>query len=67
MTTEEQLASVRTAIAAIEGGAQEYRTASGRQVIKARLNDLYNREKDLERKLDGELYGNRMMAAWDNR
>ena len=45
-----QLASVRAAIAAIEGGAQEY-TINNRRLVKAALKTLYARETALETKL----------------
>lgn len=45
-----QLESVQNAIAAIEGGAQEY-TINNRRLVKADLNTLYNRESMLEQKI----------------
>lgn len=45
-----QLESVRAAIAAIEGGAQEY-TVDNRKLVRADLSSLYNRESSLETKL----------------
>lgn len=45
-----QLESVRAAIAAIEGGAQEY-TVDNRKLVRADLSSLYSRESSLETKL----------------
>lgn len=42
-----QLESVRAAIAAIEGGAQEYQISS-RRLVRADLRTLYARESALE-------------------
>jgi len=66
MTTEEQLASVRVAIAAIESGAQEYQV-NGKRVRRGDLKTLYDREMNLMRQMDGETYGNRMAVAWADR
>lgn len=45
-----QLEGVRAAIAAIEGGAQEYQI-NNRRLVKADLTALYNRENALETKI----------------
>ena len=58
-TVREQLASVRAAIAAIEGGAQEYQIAN-RRLQHADLATLYARETRLKTELasltDGGIY-----------
>lgn len=61
-----QLVSVRAAIAAIEGGAQDY-SMGGARVTKADLATLYKRESELEGKIAGELYGTRGLAQWPGR
>lgn len=66
MTTDEQLTSVRAAIAAIEGGAQEYQI-NGRRVRRGDLKTLYDRETSLMRQLDSATHGNRMAVEWANR
>jgi len=48
LSNSEQLASVQAAIAAIEGGAQEYYIGS-RRVRRAEIKDLYAREERLQR------------------
>ncbi len=51
MTPEEQLASVQKAIAAIESGGQEVEievNQNRRNVVRARLKDLYEREAKLK-------------------
>ena len=45
-----QLEGVRAAIAAIEGGAQEYQI-NNRRLVKADLTALYNRENAMENKI----------------
>lgn len=54
-----QLEGVRAAIAAIEGGAQEYQI-NNRRLVKADLTALYNRENALETKIvrmeGGDIY-----------
>ncbi len=54
-----QLEGVRAAIAAIEGGAQEYQI-NNRRLVKADLTALYNRENVLETKIarmeGGDIY-----------
>lgn len=45
-----QLEGVRAAIAAIEGGAQEYQI-NNRRLVKADLSTLYARESALEAKI----------------
>lgn len=54
-TLAEQLASVQTAIAAIEGGAQSYSIGTGgagaRSLTRADLKTLYARETDLKRQI----------------
>ena len=47
---EQQLASVQAAIAAIEGGAQSY-SILGRNMTRADLKTLYDREARLEAKI----------------
>lgn len=58
-TLEAQLLSVRTAIAAIEGGAQEYQIGN-RRLARADLATLYARETSLKTQVasltDGGLY-----------
>ena len=53
MTLQQQLTSVRAAIAAIEAGAVEYYIGSSR-VRKAELPQLYAREKDLLSRISAE-------------
>ncbi len=51
MTLEEQLASVQKAIAAIESGGQEVDievNQNRRNIVRARLKDLYEREAKLK-------------------
>ncbi|MDQ3233192.1 MAG: hypothetical protein M3Q07_15345 [Pseudobdellovibrionaceae bacterium] len=51
MTLEEQLASVQKAIAAIESGGQEVEievNQNRRNIVRARLKDLYEREAKLK-------------------
>jgi hypothetical protein len=59
MTTQEQLDQVRSAITAIETGAQEYQVG-GRRVTKADLKTLYERERVLMQRLDIETNGGRV-------
>ena len=54
MTTAIQLASVRAAIANIEGGAQSVRGSDGRGLTNANLADLYEREGVLMARLSAE-------------
>lgn len=56
-----QLEGVRTAIAAIEGGAQEYQI-NNRRLVKADLATLYARENALEVKI-ARLEGNDICFA----
>lgn len=65
-TYSAQLASVRSAIAAIEAGAQEY-SIGGQRVVKADLKLLYDRERELEGKIASETYGTRAYATWPGR
>ncbi len=51
MTLEEQLSSVQKAIAAIESGGQEVEievNQNRRNIVRARLKDLYEREAKLK-------------------
>ena len=50
-TLAEQLNSVQTAIARIEGGTQSTTLADGSRVDRANLEALYRREKDLLRRI----------------
>lgn len=56
-----QLEGVRAAIAAIEGGAQEYQI-NNRRLVKADLGTLYAREKNLETRI-ARLEGNDIYFA----
>lgn len=56
-----QLESVRAAIEAIEGGAQEY-TIGNRHLKRADLQTLYNRESTLETQI-ARLEGNDIYFA----
>ena len=58
---KKQLESVRTAIEAIEGGAQEY-TIGNRHLKRADLQTLYNRESTLETQI-ARLEGNDIYFA----
>ncbi|MBX3173282.1 MAG: hypothetical protein KF709_02665 [Gemmatimonadaceae bacterium] len=59
-TKQAQLASVRSAITTIEGGAQAI-TVLGRNYTRATLKDLYVRERELERDIERlERGGSRM-------
>ena len=60
---QQQLESVRAAIAAIETGAQDY-SISGRRVTKADLAILYKRESDLMARINAEKYGTKTLAGW---
>ena len=52
-STQTQLETVQTAIAAIEGGAQSY-SISGRSLTRADLPSLYKRERELLSRLEAE-------------
>jgi hypothetical protein len=62
-TPEQQLERVQAAIRAIESGAQEY-TIGGRTVRKSDLKMLYEREKELLRRIDIDTNGTRAYARW---
>ena len=55
-TLQEQLENVQTAIAKIEGGAEEYSIA-GRSVKRAELGQLYARERELKRMIARQKQG----------
>lgn len=50
-TLAEQLASVQTAIAAVESGVQSYTDDDGANITYPALDILYRREERLERKI----------------
>ncbi len=52
-----QLERVQLAIAKIEGGAQSYTTASGRQLSRGDLAELYEREQWLRAQVARETGG----------
>lgn len=56
-TYSEQLDEVQAAIEAIEGGAQSYTGPTGRQVTRADLKTLYEREGRLRGKVVSENRG----------
>lgn len=56
-TTLEKLESVQAAIAAIEGGAQEYQLDNNQRVRKADLKVLYAREEKLQAQYNRETGG----------
>jgi hypothetical protein len=66
MTTSEQLASVNSAISAIESGAQEYRIGT-RLVRRGELRTLYMERERLERKLAAESGFGVTVAEFDTR
>ncbi len=47
MTLDEELAQINAAIAKIENGVQEYRTATGRVVRRGDLSVLYKERRQL--------------------
>ena len=56
MTTTEQLAQLDAAIAAIETGAQEYETPTGRRVRRGDLSVLYAERRRLRQEMAGASY-----------
>jgi len=50
-TLAEQLESVQSAIAAVEAGAQSYTDQDGHLVTYPSLQVLYNRERDLQKRI----------------
>jgi hypothetical protein len=66
MTTQEQLEKINTAIAAIEGGAQEYRIGS-RQLRRPDLSILYQERRNLQQQFNQENGGNAYVAVFDRR
>lgn len=48
MTIDEQLTQINSAITAIEGGAQEYRTSTGKMLRRADLATLYTERRRLQ-------------------
>ncbi len=58
-----QLARVQAAIAAIEGGAQEY-MVEGRTFRRGDLRMLYEREERLLARIGEQENGTRTYAAW---
>ena len=56
-TLAEQLTSVQAAIEAVEGGAQSYTDADGRNITYPALDILYKREERLQRRIDRESQG----------
>lgn len=62
-TLADQLASVQTAIAAIEGGAQST-TCDGQTVNRAELRTLYAREQRLLNRIDRESTGRITVAEF---
>lgn len=55
-TTTVQLERVQAAIAAIEGGAQSF-SVLGRVYQRGNLKDLYDRERELQARLEREARG----------
>lgn len=56
-TYSEQLDEVQAAITKIESGAQSYTGTSGRQLTRADLKTLYDREERLLQKVQRETSG----------
>jgi len=61
-TLAEQLTSVQAAITAIEGDGQEV-TVNGRTYRRADLKTLYDREEQLQRRVQRESSGNMRTLA----
>ena len=66
MTLQEQLEQINKAIAAIEGGAQEYRIGS-RQLRRPDLVVLYKERRLLLQQIRDESGGNVYVATFDRR
>ena len=66
MTLEEQLEQINKAIAAIEGGAQEYRIGS-RQLRRPDLAVLYKERRLLLQQIRDESGGNIYVATFNRR
>ena len=62
-TLAEQLASVQSAIEAIEAGAQSY-TIAGRSYTRATLETLYRREERLQAKINRADSGDRRVCEF---
>lgn len=66
MTTQEQLDKINQAIAAIEGGAQEYQIGS-RRISRPNIFNLYRERERLEQKLAQENSSGIFVAVFDRR
>lgn len=66
MTTQEQLDQINAAIAAIEGGAQEYRIGN-RSLRRPDLGVLYQERRNLKQQLYQESGGGTYVAVFDRR
>lgn len=66
MTLQEQLEQINKAIAAIEGGAQEYRIGS-RQLRRPDLSVLYKERRLLQQQIVEDSGGNVFVATFDRR
>jgi len=63
-TLAEQLASVQAMIAKIEAGAQSVTAEDGRSVTRPNLQALYDREKQLLRRVDYESTHGKTLAEF---
>ena len=63
-TLAEQLASVQSAIAAVEAGAQSYTDQDGHTITYPSLRTLYEREERLLRKIERENSGRIKVAEF---